>query len=167
MENRSGRGVGPRLEGLRRTARFFLAACCFGLVLFEQPAAQADPPDIGLALDPAPGEVTGEFRAGSHVKVFLPNLPYLAISHAINASLVRPANNEQGWQYDLAISHHNIGDMVWEFELRQDVHFHDGSPFNADSVLLNMDYFKKQPFTFTKLSKIDRLARRVNTGTGD
>jgi len=122
--------------------------------------AQAEPPDIGLAADPSPSEVSGRLREGSHVKLFLPNLPYLAISHAINASLVRPANNEEGWQYDLAISHHNIEDTIWEFELRQDVHFHDGSPFNADSVLLNMDYFKKQPFTFTKLSKIlDRVEK--------
>ena len=122
--------------------------------------AQAQPPDIGLAADPAPGEVTGEFREGSHVKLFLPNLPYLAISHAINASLVRPANNDRGWQYDLAVSHQNIDDRVWEFRLRQGVHFQDGSPFNADSVLLNMDYFKRQPFSFTKLSKIlDRVEK--------
>ena len=123
-------------------------------------AAQAQPPDIGLTADPAHGEVTGEFREGSHVKLFLPNLPYLAISHAINASLVRPANNDRGWQYDLAVSHQNIDDMVWEFRLRQGVHFQDGSPFNADSVLLNMDHFKKQPFSFTKLSKIlDRVEK--------
>ena len=121
---------------------------------------QAEPPDIGLAADPAPGEVTGEFRKGSHVKLFLPNLPYLAISHAINASLVRPANNDKGWQYDLAISHRSIDDRVWEFRLRQDVRFQDGSLFNADSVLLNMYYFKRQPFSFTKLSKIlDRVEK--------
>ena len=121
---------------------------------------QAEPPDIGLAADPAPGEVTGEFRKGSHVKLFLPNLPYLAISHAVNASLVRPADNYKGWQYDLATSHRNIDDRIWEFRLRQGVRFQDGSPFNADSVLLNMEYFEKQPFSFTKLSKIlDRVEK--------
>ncbi len=124
------------------------------------PAAEGDPPDIGLAADPAPSEVTGELRKGSHVKLFLPNLPYLAISHAINASLVRPANNEQGWQYDLAVSHRSVDDRLWEFRLREDVRFQDGSPFNADSVLLNMDYFKKEPFSFTKLSQIlDRVEK--------
>lgn len=117
-------------------------------------------PDIGLAADPAPAEVTGEFRPGSHVKLFLPNLPYLAISHAVNASLVRPAENEQGWQYDLALSHQSIDDRLWEFELRRGVHFQDGSPFNADSVVLNMAYFKRAPFTFSKLSKIlDRVEK--------
>ena len=128
-------------------------------------AAPAEPPDIGLAADPTRGEVTGELRQGSHVKLFLPNLPHLAISHAINASLVRPANNDQGWQYDLAISHHNIDDMIWEFRLRQGVHFQDGSPFNADSVLLNMNFFKKQPFSFTKLSKILERVEKVDDYT--
>jgi ABC-type transport system substrate-binding protein len=127
-----------------------------------QAAAESkqEPPDIGLAADPAPGEVTGKFREGSHIKLFLPNLPYLAISHAVNASLVRPANNERGWQYDLAISHRNTDDTVWEFSLRKGVSFQDGSPFNADAVLLNMAYFKKQPFTFTQLSTfLDRVEK--------
>jgi ABC-type transport system substrate-binding protein len=124
------------------------------------PTAIAEQPDIGLAMDPAPGEVTGSFREGSHVKLFLPNLPYLAVSHAINASLVRPANNERGWRYDLAKSHRNIGNTIWEFQLREGVQFQDGSPFDADSVLLNMEYFKRRPFTFTKLSTIlDRVEK--------
>ncbi len=131
-------------------------ACVLGFA-FGLPLANAERPDIGLATDPAPGEVTGELRQGSHIKLFLPNLPYLAISHAVNASLVRPANNDRGWQYDLATSHRNIDDTIWEFRLREGVRFQDGSPFNADSVLLNMEYFQRQPFTFTNLSTI--LAR--------
>ena len=44
--------------------------------------------------------------------------------------------------------------------MRRGVRFQDGSPFNADSVLLNMEYFKRQPFSFTKLSKIlDRVEK--------
>jgi len=123
-------------------------------------AAGAEPPDIGLVPDPAPREVDGEFKKGSHVKLFLPNLPYLAISHAINASLVRPADNDEGWKYDLAVSHRSIDDQIWEFRLRKGVRFQDGSAFDADSVLLNMDHFQEQPFTFTKLSKIlDRVEK--------
>jgi ABC-type transport system substrate-binding protein len=130
------------------------------LLMSTVTCAHAEPPDIGLSADPAPAEVTNGLRKGSHVKLFLPNLPYLAISHAINASLVRPANNEKGWQYDLAVSHRNIDDRIWEFRLRQGVRFQDGSPFNADSVLSNMDYFRKQPFSFTKLSTIlDRVEK--------
>ena len=126
----------------------------------QLPLAMAEPPDIGLAADSAPGEVTGELREGSHIKLFLPNLPYLAISHAVNASLVRPANNDRGWQYDLATSHRSVDDTIWEFRLREGVRFQDGSPFNADSVLLNMEHFQRQPFTFTKLSTIlDRVEK--------
>lgn len=127
--------------------------------------AKAETPDIGLSTDPAPREVTGEFRVGSHVKLFIPNLPYLAISHAINASLVRPANNDKGWQYDLAVSHRSIGDKAWEFSLRQGVRFQDGSPFNADSVLLNMSYFRKKPFLFTKFAKILGQVEKVDDYT--
>ena len=122
-------------------------------------------PDIGLASDPAPAEINGELRPGSHVKLFLPNLPYLAISHAINASLVRPADNERGWQYDLATSHRSIDDKVWEFRLREVVNFQDGTPFNADSVLQNMNYFKRQPFTFSKLGDILARVEKVDAYT--
>ena len=54
----------------------------FPLLSDELQTAPMNPPDIGLAADPAPGEVTGGLREGSHVTLFLPNLPYLAISHA-------------------------------------------------------------------------------------
>lgn len=137
-----------------------MALICLLALLSSPSPADTGPPDIGLAPDPAPGEVTGRLREGSHVKLFLPNLPYLAISHAVNASLVRPANNDWGWEYDLATSHRNIDDTIWEFRLREGVRFQNGSPFNADSVLLNMEYFQRQPFTFTKLSTIlDRVEK--------
>ncbi len=111
-------------------------------------------------VDTAYKRVTGEFKDGSHVKLFIPNLPYLAISHSINSALIRPANNKEGWEYDLALSHINISNKIYEFSLKKNVKFQDGTPFNADSVLLNMEYFKKQPFTYTKLYKIfDRVEK--------
>ncbi len=138
----------------------FVVIIFTNLLAVAAPAIQTESPDIGLATDTAPSKVNGELRSGSHVKLFLPNLPYLAISHAINASLVRPANNEKGWQYDLAISHRSIKDKIWEFQLRKGVHFQDGTAFNADSILLNMRYFKKRPYTYTKFHKIfDRVEK--------
>lgn len=148
------------LRILKTPAMLALAMLCAAAV-----PVSAVPPDIGLVVDPAPGEVTGQFRPGSHVKLFLPNLPYLAISHAVNASLVRPADNEQGWQYDLATSHRSTEDRVWEFQLRRGVTFQDGSPFNADSVLLNMEHFKRKPFTFSKLSTILERVEKVDDHT--
>jgi ABC-type transport system substrate-binding protein len=150
------------LPGVARAVRVFIALFALNTSLL---AAAAAPPDIGLVADHAPGEVSGQLRPGSHIKLFLPNLPYLAISHAINASLVRPADNERGWQYDLAISHTSIDDRVWEFQLRRDVTFQDGSPFNADSVLENMTYFQRQPFSFSKLSTILDRVEKVDTYT--
>ncbi|MEG3639181.1 ABC transporter substrate-binding protein [Magnetococcus sp. PR-3] len=145
----------PRLWGV-------LAVC---YLLTFSPVVWAEPIDINLVKDPAANEVSGAFRPGSHVKLFLPNLPYLAISHAINGALVRPANNDRGWQYDLATSHTSIDDTIWEFTLRKGVHFQDGSPFNADSVLLNMAYFKRKPFTFTKLADILGQIEKVDDYT--
>ena len=68
--------------------------------------------------------------------------------------MLRPANNEQGWQYDLATHHSNQDDKVWEFELRKNVTFHDGSAFNADSMIENRKAFKKAPFTFSKFATV-------------
>jgi len=102
----------------------------------------------------------GVRKPGSHIKIFLPYLPYLAISHSINSGLVRPADNERGWEYDLAVSHSRIGDNIYEFELRKGVSFQDGSPFDADAVLLNMTYFKQQPYTFTAIDSVyDRVEK--------
>ncbi|SCA55326.1 Extracellular solute-binding protein family 5 [Candidatus Terasakiella magnetica] len=122
-------------------------------------------PDIGLSNDPAPAEVSGKFKPGSHVKLFIPNLPYLAVSHAVNSSLVRPADNDKGWQYDLATSHKSFDDKVWEFSLRTDVTFQDGTPFNADAVLINMEYFQKAPFSFSRLSELLNKVEKVDDFT--
>lgn len=124
------------------------------MVLWSITKSNAESANIAPAPYPASKEVTGQIVNGSHVKLFLPNLPYLAISHAINAALIRPANNEKGWQYDLAESYNSFEDRVWEFTLRRGVRFQDGSIFNADSVLSNMAAFQKAPFTFSKLASI-------------
>src|SRR5215813_8212850 len=41
----------------------------------------------------------------------------------------------------LALSWKPVGDLTWEFALRKNVRFHDGEPFNADTVLFNLDRF--------------------------
>jgi len=120
---------------------------------------------IGLRADTSRESMDGRRKHGSHVKVFLPYLPYLAISHSVNAGLVRPADNERGWEYDMAVSHSRISDKVYEFELRQGVKFQDGSSFNADAVLLNMTYFKKQPYTYTAIDQVYDYAEKVSEYT--
>jgi peptide/nickel transport system substrate-binding protein len=97
---------------------------------------------------------------GSHIRIFIPSIPYIYISHAINGALLRPTDNARGWKYDMATSHRRINDKTYEFSLRKNVLFQDGTPFNADSVVENMTYFKKAPFLFTKIDKVfDRVEK--------
>lgn len=106
------------------------------------------------------GQAWAKAVPGSHIKVFIPSLPYIYISHAINGALLRPADNERGWDYDMATSHRMIDDKTYEFSLRKNVLFQDGTPFNADSVVANMTCFKKVPFLFTKIDTIfDRVEK--------
>ncbi|WP_373501488.1 ABC transporter substrate-binding protein, partial [Desulfococcus sp.] len=106
------------------------------------------------------GQAWARAVPGSHIKVFIPSLPYIYISHAINGALLRPADNERGWDYDMATGHRRIDDKTYEFRLRKSVFFQDGTPFNADSVVENMTYFKKAPFLFTKIDTVfDRVEK--------
>ncbi|WP_434362869.1 ABC transporter substrate-binding protein [Parasalinivibrio latis] len=97
---------------------------------------------------------------GSHIKVFIPSLPYIVVSHSINGALLKPANNERGWDYDMATNHVKVDERTYEFTLRKGVKFQDGTAFNADAVLMNMAYFKKKPFLFTKIDSVyDRVEK--------
>ena len=42
-------------------------------------------------------------------------------------------------QPGLAVAWKPVGETTWEFTLRKGVKFHDGEPFNADTVLFNLD----------------------------
>lgn len=132
------------------------------LVVFSSHALAQDVNRIGLRPDSSRDTMQGKRKPGSHIKVFLPYLPYLAISHSVNAGLVRPANNQRGWEYDLAVSHKRISDTVYEFELRQGVKFQDATPFDADAVLMNMAYFKKQPYTYTDINRVYDKAEKIS-----
>nr|WP_087016854.1 ABC transporter substrate-binding protein [Thaumasiovibrio subtropicus] len=109
--------------------------------------------------------ITHQPRAGSHVKVYMPNLPYIAAAHAVNGALVRPAENEKGWEYDMATSHRVISPTLYEFTLREGVRFHDGTPFTADSVVMNIEYFKRDPYTFTKIHLVLERAEKIDDYT--
>lgn len=102
---------------------------------------------------------------GSHVKVFIPSLPYLYTSHSINGALIKPSDNERGWEYDMAVDHRQIGDTTYEFRLRQGVKFQDGTPFNADAVVLNMEYFKRAPVTYSKIDQVFDHAEKIDDYT--
>ena len=82
----------------------------------------------------------------------------------------------------LALSWKPVNELTWEFALRHGVTFHDGEPFNADTVLFNLDRFfrrnldkwglkdvlaatsfeKTYPFV-TRWEKVDDYTVRIHT----
>lgn len=115
--------------------------------------------------DDAESRVAPKLAPGSHIKVSIPSLPYIYTSHAISSGLIRPANNEKGWEYDVAVSHRQLDDTTYEFKLREGVRFQDGSIFDADSVVLNMVYFKEKPFLFTNIHNVFDYVEKVDQHT--
>jgi peptide/nickel transport system substrate-binding protein len=71
-----------------------------------------------------------------------------------------------------------VDDLTWEFTLRDDVTFHDGTPFNADSVVATIDRMialiaaentDNNGFysTITGAEKVDDFTVRIMTGEPD
>lgn len=131
----------------------------------EMMVAQERIEPVQLRRDDAPGRVLSNVAEGSHVKVFIPSLPYLYTSHAINGAMIKPSDNQRGWEYDMAISHEQIDETTYEFALRKGVRFHDGSPFNADAVVMNMDAFKLDPVEYSKIDKVFDRAEKIDDYT--
>lgn len=73
----------------------------------------------------------------------------------------------------LAVSWKPVGDTVWEFKLRPNVKFHDGSPFTAEDVVFTCERAAKvpnspSPFTIltrqmTRIEIVDPLTLRITT----
>lgn len=82
----------------------------------------------------------------SHLKVYMPTLPYFNILSLINGTLVRLSDSNKGWEYYLAYKHKKIDDLTYDFWLRKNVKYQDGSKFDADSVVENFKHFMKGPF---------------------
>jgi peptide/nickel transport system substrate-binding protein len=120
---------------------------------------------LELRPDDAADRVQSGIVSGSHVKVFLPTLPYLYTSHSINGALIKPSDNERGWEFDMAVDYRPINDTTHEFKLRKEVRFQDGTPFDADAVVLNLEYFKKAPVLYSKIHKAFDHAEKIDSHT--
>ncbi len=134
-----------RLTGNLRCVRIAVVLSVVLLLPLSAGAQEGVFDALLLRQDDAPQRVLPDLIPGSQIKVFIPSLPYLYTSHAVNAGFIRPARNERGWDFDLATSYRQIDERTYEFTLRQGVRFQDGSPFDADAVVMNMEYFKRQP----------------------
>lgn len=61
----------------------------------------------------------------------------------------------------LATSWKPIDDLTWEFELRQGVKFHDGSPFTADDVIATYERVPKVPNSPNPFTQFTRSIAQV------
>jgi peptide/nickel transport system substrate-binding protein len=84
-------------------------------------------------------------------------------------------DEKQRLKSGLAISWKAINESTWEFKLRQNVKFHDGSPFTADDVVFSLDRpatVKNSPGPYTVYTKaivgkevVDAHTLRIKTAT--
>ncbi len=124
------------------------------LVVIGQ-ASQYLTPEVKFRDDDSASRVAEPMHPKSHIKVFIPSIPYSYIAKCTNSGLIRSFDNKKGWEYDLAQSHKRIDDYTYEFTLRQNLKFQDGTPFNTDSVIDNLKYFKKSPILYTNIDQVD------------
>jgi len=140
-----------------RTAGVFLAAVLMAMAL---PAAAQDL-TIGLASEPSSLD---------------PQYQNLAVNNEIAAHLFDPLVARDAQQRPipaLALSWKPVSDTVWEFKLRPDVKFSDGSPFTAEDVVFSYERAAKvpnspSPFTLmtrqmTKIEIVDPFTLRITT----
>ncbi|RXJ87104.1 ABC transporter substrate-binding protein [Arcobacter sp. CECT 8985] len=99
---------------------------------------------------------------GSHLKVYMPTLAYFNIISLINGTLVRLSESKKGWEYYLAYKHKKIDDLTYDFWLRKDVRYQDGSKFDADSVVYNFKHFMKGPFLYSNIHNALDYVEKLN-----
>jgi peptide/nickel transport system substrate-binding protein len=74
----------------------------------------------------------------------------------------------------LAVAWKPLGRTAWEFQLRPDVRFHDGTPFTADDVVFSIDraraetsFLKQRLGMIVKAEAVDRDTVHVTTAAPD
>lgn len=98
----------------------------------------------------------------SHIKVFMPSIPYTYISRLVNGTLFRVSANENGFEPMMAIKYEKINDLTYDIYLRKNVKFQDKSEFNANSVVENINEFIKHPFTYTDIHNRLKSVQKIN-----
>ncbi|MCG7333183.1 glutathione ABC transporter substrate-binding protein [Salinicoccus roseus] len=117
-------------------------------------------------------EAGGSEPSGEDIAFSLQALPNSLDPHAANdgyslyvminiyETLVK-LNQDLELEPGLAESYEQLDDTTWEFKLREDVTFHDGSPFNAEVVKANLDRVRDPEvgapleFLFTEIDEVE------------
>ena len=100
----------------------------------------------------------------------VPHLPTLVETSQVYEALVG-FNSRYEIEPSLAVAWHLIDPTTWQFDLRQGVRFHDGSPFTAEDVVFSLNRamsstsdFKGGDFaTITAVEAVDDHTVRIKT----
>ena len=93
-----------------------------------------------------------------------PQYQNLAANNQVALSIFEPLvarDDQQRLVPALALSWKAVSDTVWEFKLRPDVKFQDGSPFTAEDVVFTFERAAKLPNSPTPFTSITRQATRL------
>ncbi|MCU0820089.1 MAG: ABC transporter substrate-binding protein [Beijerinckiaceae bacterium] len=147
---------------MTRRSLALAGAMLAGTLMMPLSAATAQELKIGLAAEPS--------SADPHFHNLTPNNQ---VARHVFETLISQdefqrlgAGLAQGWKL--------IDDLTWEFTLRPNVKFHDGSPFTADDVIFSFNRVPNVPkapapkTSFTRgktFEKINDLTFRVKTAT--
>lgn len=99
----------------------------------------------------------------SHLKVYIPFFPHSYIFRMINGTLLKLSDSERGWDYYYATKYKKVDDLTYDFWLIENTYFQDGSPFNANSVVENFNYFIRTPITYTDIHNRLKSVEKIDT----
>ena len=169
---------------MTRSIGIFLLAVLFACGLGAHPAQPADPPRAvdGQAIDPDAELVVALADDTNNMdpRIGMGSIRSNYIRQVFESLVDVDAAGKP--QPGLGLTWKAINDNLWEFTLRPNVRFHDGEPFNADTVLFNFDRmfrknldkwgikdvaagtsFEKLYPMVTKWEKVNDLTVRVHT----
>src|ERR1051326_145499 len=113
--------------------RVFVLLLCAGLLLADQTAAQPRVDNVPIDPDAELVVAMSDDTPNMDPRIGMGSTRSTYIRQVFE-SLV-DADPKGTPQPGLALSWRSIGDTTWEYTLRKGVKFHDGEPFNADTVL--------------------------------
>ncbi len=146
---------------------FKIFLSCFLVVILSAEIVLYEP--LNYKIDDAKEIAIDKRIKNSHLNIYIPILPYAYIFRLINGTLLRLNGSTQGWEYYYAIKYEKVNDRTYDFTLRKNVKFQDGTAFSASSVVENFKYFLSSPYSFTfieeyleKVEKIDKYKVRFH-----
>ena len=169
---------------MTRSIGIFLLTALLAVGLGPHPAHPADPPRVvdGQPIDPDAELVVALADDTNNMdpRIGMGSIRSNYIRQVFESLVDVDAAGKP--QPGLALSWKAINENLWEFTLRPNVRFHDGEPFNAETVLFNLDRmfrknldkwgikdvaagtsFEKLYPMVTKWEKVNDLTVRVHT----